>query len=174
MLDDPDPPYVEAVDYTEPEIDREARRLDDRPVAERVSLRRRTYRRLVLVVVGYLALLVASAVFLGGVEPGAVPAMFVPSVLLAGFVFETLDSASGMGFGTSLSPLLFSLGYTPLEVFAVGLPIDYQLLPSLLTGAVLAAIVAPYLVRVLPGRLLEDLIPIYAFPIGAVAPGAAL
>jgi len=327
-MGEPDPSYTEPIDYAEPEIDRAARRLDERSVRERIALGGRSYRRVGLVVVAYVVVLVGGTVVVGGVPLASVPGLFVPTVVLAGFVFETLDSASGMGFGTSLSPLLFSVGYTPLEVvpvlfltetvtgllagvlhhefenvefvvrpplndatravlllagagivgtlgsvafaylvvrlpdgiiegyvavlviamgvigvlrqflpraeqyrphrlagfallaginkgisgggygpvvtlgqifagvyektataitslaeglvslvgalvylglFAAGFAVDYTLVPSLFTGAVLAAIVAPYLVRVVPGRVLEYLIPIYAFAIGAVA-----
>ncbi|MCU4800107.1 sulfite exporter TauE/SafE family protein [Halobacteria archaeon HArc-gm2] len=321
---------VDSVEYDESEIDREARRLDERPIRERMRLPRRTRRRIAVLLAGYLVALAVGVVGLSGrgnVVQTA-PSLFVPVVLLAGFVFETLDSASGMGFGTSLAPLLFSLGYAPLEVvpvlfvtetatgllagvlhhefenvtfsarrpvteatravfvlvgfgtagtllaiglaylvvalparaieiyvavlviamgvfgllrqflpremtyrprrlagfallaglnkgisgggygpvatlgqiyagvyektataitslsegivslvgalayvglFAAGFPISYGLFPSLFTGAFFAAIAAPYLVRVLPGRLLEYLIPLYAFSIGAYA-----
>ena len=322
---------VEAVEpeYREPEIDAVARELDDRPLADRARIGTRTRRRL-----GWLALVftvgLLASVWAAGVrpaDPAAVSRLFVPSVIVAGVVFETLDSASGMGFGTALSPLLFSLGYAPLEVvpalfvtesmtgllagamhhefenaefsirppltdatravivlaaggitgtvlsvliaylalglpaaliegyvavlvigmglvgiarqylprsnvyrprrlagfallagvnkgisgggfgpvvtlgqifagvyektataitslaeglvslvgmvvyltlFAAGFAVDYRLLPSLLVGSVVAAVVAPYLVRVVPGKILGYLIPIYAFGIGVV------
>ena len=41
--------------------------------------------------------------------------IFLYIVLLA-FLFESLDSIAGMGFGTALSPLLLLLGYTPLQI----------------------------------------------------------
>lgn len=110
--------YDQQIEYDEPEIDSVARELDEHPMADRVRLRRRTRRRLLGLVVLFLLVLAGSVVGLGGGLParGTLATLFVPSVILAGFVFETLDSASGMGFGTTLSPLLFSLGYTPLEV----------------------------------------------------------
>ncbi|MFX1279171.1 MAG: TSUP family transporter [Promethearchaeota archaeon] len=37
-------------------------------------------------------------------------------IILLAFVFESMDSMAGMGFGTALAPLLFLLGYTPLQV----------------------------------------------------------
>ncbi|WP_436928032.1 sulfite exporter TauE/SafE family protein [Halosimplex amylolyticum] len=325
-----DSAFQEPVDYAEPAIDRAARRLDEKPIGDRVRLRRRTRRRLVLLVAGYLVILAGSVLVTGDgpADSQSVRSLLLPGVLLAGFVFETLDSASGMGFGTSLTPLLFSFGYAPLEVVPVlfvtetvtgllagvlhhefgnvqfsvtppltdatravallagvgvlgtlvsigfayllvelparaievyvallviamgvigllrqllpsevsyrprrlagfallagvnkgisgggygpiatlgqiyagvyektataitslaegivslvgavayfglflgGFPIEYGLFPSLFTGAFFAAIVAPYLVRVLPGRVLEYLIPLYAFAIGAFA-----
>jgi len=38
------------------------------------------------------------------------------SIILLAFLFESMDSMAGMGFGTALSPLLFLLGYTPLQI----------------------------------------------------------
>ncbi len=37
-------------------------------------------------------------------------------IIILAFIFESMDSIAGMGFGTALSPLLFILGYTPLQV----------------------------------------------------------
>ncbi|MFX1409747.1 MAG: TSUP family transporter [Promethearchaeota archaeon] len=37
-------------------------------------------------------------------------------IILLAFIFESMDSMAGMGFGTALSPLLFLFGYTPLQV----------------------------------------------------------
>ena len=41
--------------------------------------------------------------------------LFLIIVLLA-FIFESMDSMAGMGFGTALSPLLLFFGYNPLQV----------------------------------------------------------
>ena len=37
-------------------------------------------------------------------------------IILLAFLFKSMDSSSGMGFGTALAPLLFLLGYSPLQV----------------------------------------------------------
>jgi len=37
-------------------------------------------------------------------------------IIILAFLFESMDSMAGMGFGTALSPLLFLFGYTPLQV----------------------------------------------------------
>jgi uncharacterized membrane protein YfcA len=37
-------------------------------------------------------------------------------IIIFAFIFESMDSMAGMGFGTALSPLLLLLGYTPLQV----------------------------------------------------------
>jgi len=44
--------------------------------------------------------------------------------------------------------------------------VDLVLLPSLFTGGFFAALIAPYLVRVLPNKFWRYLIPAYAFGIG--------
>ncbi|MFX1479571.1 MAG: TSUP family transporter, partial [Promethearchaeota archaeon] len=41
--------------------------------------------------------------------------LFLIIILLA-FVFESMDSMAGMGFGTALSPLLLFFGFSPLQV----------------------------------------------------------
>ncbi|WP_336002610.1 sulfite exporter TauE/SafE family protein [Halorientalis halophila] len=327
-LSDIDVDYEEPA-YEQPEIDAVARELDERPLAVRAAIGARTRRRLLWLGLGFLGSLLAGLLALGvrPSDPAAIGRVLVPTVILAAAVFETFDSASGMGFGTALSPLLFSLGYSPLEVvpalfiaesttgllagamhhefrnvefsvrpplteatravvvltaggvvgvvlsvalgylafslpaalveayvavlvismgvigllreslprsdvyrprrlagfallagvnkgisgggfgpvvtlgqifagvyektataitslaeglvslvgmavylalFAAGFPISYQLLPSLLVGSVIAAVLAPYIVRVLPGRILGPLIPAYAFAIGLV------
>ncbi len=37
-------------------------------------------------------------------------------IIILAFIFETLDSAAGMGFGTCMAPILFLLGYNPLQI----------------------------------------------------------
>lgn len=43
----------------------------------------------------------------------------IPLVIILAFLFETMDSCAGMGFGTGLTPLLFVLGYDPLQVVPI-------------------------------------------------------
>ncbi len=40
-------------------------------------------------------------------------------VVLVGLFFEFMDASAGMGFGTVMSPVLMSLGFTPLQVVPV-------------------------------------------------------
>ena len=40
----------------------------------------------------------------------------IPLIILIAFIFEFMDSVSGMGFGTGLTPLLLILEYSPLQV----------------------------------------------------------
>ncbi|MFX1380652.1 MAG: TSUP family transporter [Promethearchaeota archaeon] len=51
-------------------------------------------------------------------------------IIIFAFIFESMDSMAGMGFGTALSPLLFLLGYTPLQV------VPAILISEAITGAV--------------------------------------
>ena len=121
--------------YRDRDIDAVARELDRQSLAERARIGQRTRRRLgwlaVVFVAGFL-----TSVWIAGVrpaDPAAVGRLFVPSVIVAGAVFQTLDSAAGMGFGTALSPLLFSLNYAPLEV--VPALLVTQSISGLLAGA---------------------------------------
>ncbi len=41
------------------------------------------------------------------------------TVIVLSFLFETMDSSAGMGFGTGLTPLLFLMGYNPLQVVPI-------------------------------------------------------
>lgn len=43
----------------------------------------------------------------------------LPFIVGTSFLFELIDSAAGMGFGTALAPLLFLLAYKPLQVVPV-------------------------------------------------------
>ncbi|UCC20669.1 MAG: sulfite exporter TauE/SafE family protein [Promethearchaeota archaeon] len=51
-------------------------------------------------------------------------------IIIVAFIFESMDSIAGMGFGTALSPLLFLLGYSPLQV------VPAILISEAITGAV--------------------------------------
>lgn len=55
--------------------------------------------------------------------------LFLIIIILA-FIFESMDSMAGMGFGTALSPLLFLLGYNPLQV------VPTILISEAITGAI--------------------------------------
>ena len=43
----------------------------------------------------------------------------IPFVIILAFLFETMDSCAGMGFGTGLAPLLFIFSYEPLQVVPI-------------------------------------------------------
>lgn len=124
-----------------PSLDRiggAARSFNAQPLRDRLKLDRATLLKLPLIIVGYCLLVAASISWAGGFGAPAsgleTAAVFVPMVLILAFLFETLDAAAGMGFGTALAPLLFALGYGPLEVVPV------LLLSESVTGLVSAAI----------------------------------
>jgi hypothetical protein len=52
------------------------------------------------------------------------------SILLAAFVFEFFDSALGMGYGTSLTPVMLALGFSPADI------VPAILLSELVTGVI--------------------------------------
>ena len=84
------------------------------------GLRRRRVR-VWLMVVGAITLLLAAQViwptfrvmpqFGDGVGPGAFLAVF-----LAALICEYVDSSLGMGYGTTLTPLLLLAGFSPLQI----------------------------------------------------------
>jgi uncharacterized membrane protein YfcA len=101
----------------------------DRIDAAALRERRKSVReRMVLPEHGVRDLLLAAGVFAGGflvlgllvfgLSSGKADVSVgdIVAVVLLAFVFETLDSSAGMGFGTALSPLLLVLGFEPLEV----------------------------------------------------------
>lgn len=94
-----------------------ARAIDELPLADRMSLKPKTLKRLG-VVAGLYVITIGAVTLLDLPTPdAAVLGSFVPAVILLAFVFETMDSAAGMGFGTALSPvLLIVLGFEPLAV----------------------------------------------------------
>ncbi len=95
-----------------------ARAIDELSVAERMRLEPKTIKQLTLLAIVYVLAMVGVVVFLDLQIPrGATFGAFIPSVVLFAFLFETMDSAAGMGFGTALSPiLLLVLGFEPLAV----------------------------------------------------------
>lgn len=96
-------------------IGADARALDaNRTVRERMRLSRSTVRRLGLLVAAYLAGVAVVTVAVDGA--GRFEMALVPLVVVLAFLFELVDSAAGMGYGTALAPLLLVLGYSPLEV----------------------------------------------------------
>jgi uncharacterized membrane protein YfcA len=83
-----------------------------------MRLSARTGWRLLLVVALYVGGFVVLSLLVRRTPGGAgdLGDALIPTVILVAFVFETFDSAGGMGFGTALAPLLFVFGYAPLQV----------------------------------------------------------
>jgi uncharacterized membrane protein YfcA len=105
-----------------------ARELDALPVVNRLRLERENFRSIGLAL---LVWILGLGILIGFVVPGfsegsvgtvlGLPPVLgmAPIVVLAAFVFETLDSASGMGFGATIGSLLLILGFDPLAVTPV-------------------------------------------------------
>jgi uncharacterized membrane protein YfcA len=109
----------------------EAAALDrNRTAVERMRLPRAALRRLAVLGVVYAATIAGMLLVAGGGDGVTI----APVVVLLAFALETTDSAAGMGFGTGLAPLLFVLGYEPLQVVPV------LLLSETLTGLVAGAV----------------------------------
>ena len=57
---------------------------------------------------------------------------FIVSLVILAFICEYMDSTLGMGYGTTLTPLLLIMGYEPLQVVPVVL--ISELFSGLLAG----------------------------------------
>ncbi len=55
-----------------------------------------------------------------------------------------------------------------LFITAYGVTIDYMLLPSIFTGGFIAALISPYMVRVIPNKIWKIIIPVYAISMGLI------
>jgi uncharacterized membrane protein YfcA len=102
-------------------IDAAALRQRGKPISERVRLPEHGVRDLLLAAVAYVVGLAVLFVLVDVVwsKPTHVDLTDIVAVVLLGCFFETIDSSAGMGFGTSLSPLLLVLGFSPLQVVPV-------------------------------------------------------
>src|SRR5919197_5961013 len=102
-------------------IDEAALRQRGKPISERVRLPETGVRDLLLAAaiygVGFVVLFVLIDVVSS--KPAHVDLTDIVAVALLACFFETVDSSAGMGFGTSLSPLLLVLGFSPLQVVPV-------------------------------------------------------
>lgn len=103
----------------------------ERTAVERLELPPSAKRLIVGLVVAYVVVL---ALLLYGLDGTATGMAVLPTVVALSFVLESTDSATGMGFGTGLSPLLFALGYEPLQV------VPALLLSEAATGIVSGAV----------------------------------
>lgn len=110
---------AELIDIDPVEIGTEAKQLDiGQTLTERARLPRSTIRRLgYLGIIYFIGLAVMVPFFDTTTQAFLLP--LIPTIVILAFLFELMDSAAGMGFGTALAPLLFILGYTPLEVTPV-------------------------------------------------------
>jgi uncharacterized membrane protein YfcA len=97
-------------------IDEAAQRREWRTFRERVRIPERSRPYLLLALAAYVVTFVALLILVPGPPgQGIIHAGLVPAVVVAAFFLETMDSAAGMGFGTTMGVLLFLLGYAPKE-----------------------------------------------------------
>lgn len=90
-------------------------------------------KRLKYLAIFYVLGLAGTVIFLDLQVQFAAFGAFLPFVVLLAFVFETMDSAAGMGFGTALSPLLLLVfEFDPLAV--VPAILVTQSISGLITG----------------------------------------
>lgn len=117
-LDSP-PADVSLDDGSKNPIGALARQIDALAFSDRARVSRTTLRNVGFALVVYVVVLVGIVtVVLPRWSGGAVDttATFLPTIIVAAFIFETFDSASGMGFGATLGALLFVLGYPAAAV----------------------------------------------------------
>lgn len=105
---------------------------------------------------------------LAGVNKGIGAGGYGPVVTL-GQLYAGVYEKSAAAI-TSLAEAWVSIAgaITFFAITAAGVKLDLDLLPSVLAGSLLAAIGSPYLVRILPNRIISYLIPGYAVVIAAV------
>lgn len=113
-----------------------ARTVDELPLTERLRPDQPTVKKLIgfnVLYVGLLAFFSTAGKQILNIEVTAPTAVgvFIPTIFILAFIFETMDAAAGMGFGTVLAPTLFAMGYNPLTV-----------IPALLVSQMLAGFVA--------------------------------
>lgn len=98
-------------------IDAAALRDKERPVSERARLSEHSVRTLLVAAGIWAGGFVVLTFLVGGFSSNVDVAVWkIVAVIAFAFLFETMDSSSGMGFGTALSPLLLVLGFAPLQV----------------------------------------------------------
>ncbi|WP_435079271.1 sulfite exporter TauE/SafE family protein [Halococcus sp. AFM35] len=93
--------------------------IDAREFIDRARVSRRTVGRVGVAMAIYAIILAGIVFFVVPRYSGTAvntSATFLPTIVIAAFLFETFDSASGMGFGATLGALLFVLGYPAAAV----------------------------------------------------------
>jgi uncharacterized membrane protein YfcA len=119
----------------------------------------------------YVAILVLVMGVIGMIRLKNKGGTFRPK-LLAGFAaLAGFNKGVGAGgYGVSLAEgIVCVVGVaTFLLISKYGVTIDYVLLPSIVTGGFLAALISPYMVRVLPNKLWRIVIPSYAICMGVL------
>lgn len=88
-------------------------------------------------------------------------------VVTMGQVFSGVYEKSATAIVSLAEALVSIIGIlTFILISLAGVEIDLVLLPSIFTGGFFAALLSPYLVRVLPNKIWKIILPIYALIIG--------
>ncbi len=110
--------------------------------------------------------LLAGFSVLAGFNKGVGGGGYGPVVTL-GSIFSGIYEKSAVGIVTVAEGITSIVGsFTFIFILSIGVDIDFLLLPSIFAGSFLAAILSPYMVRVIPNKTLKLIIPVYAFAIG--------
>ncbi len=89
-------------------------------------------------------------------------------VITMGQIFSGVYEKSATAIVSFAESLVSIVGiFTFFLISSAGVEVDLVLLPSIFTGGFIAALFAPYLVRVLPNKIWKYFIPIYALGIGS-------
>ena len=105
---------------------------------------------------------------LAGVNKGIGGGGYGPVVTLGG-ILSGVHEKSSVAVASAAEGIASTVGAIVFAVFVVlGEDVSWDLLPWLWLGAFPAAVLAPYVVRVLPGRIWRYVIPVYATVVAAV------
>jgi uncharacterized membrane protein YfcA len=104
----------------------------------------------------------------GGVNKGIGSGGYGPVITLGGVLSGVLEKTSvaittmAEGFASTAGTITF------VVIFALGTHVDWRLLPWLFLGSFPAAVLGPYLVRVLPVQVWRYFVPVYATVIATI------
>lgn len=122
----------------------------------RMSRRRGTYRQNRLVGFAVLA----------GINKGIGSSGYGPLITLGG-IYAGIGAKSAVSLTTLAEGLVSLCGAIAFVILMKrGMEIDLSLLPSVLSGSFLAAVTAPYVVRVFPQHIFRWMVPAYAVAVG--------
>ena len=116
--------------------------------------------------ISYSPLRLLAFAALAGVNKGIGGGGYGPVVTL-GQIFSGVYEKSATAIASLAESMVSVVGVITFVILSThGVAVDLQLLPSIFAGGFLAAIGAPYLVRIVPNRVWRYVIPLYAFAIG--------
>ncbi len=90
-------------------------------------------------------------------------------VVMMGQLFSGIYEKTAAAIVSLAEGIVSVVGFASfISITSVGITIDFVLLPSIFTGGFIAAILSPYLVRVLPNKMWRIVIPVYAISMGLI------